>query len=186
MVQSRVTLCTSARRPIRPFTVWSVPLGGDHLNLPPFQGEPLSRSPWPETISDSGPIWVGTGAVGDSVGDRLGCASRAPSCSFFAIPIPLQCCVLQISLLHLFRNSRDTRRKALIKLTVKIFKKTSILYHCARQDRPRPASLEGSGRFSEVSCTSVRSWRHVCISGRAEAGADACRRLGRAATRRGE
>jgi hypothetical protein len=28
MVQSPVTLCTSARRPIRPFIVWGVPLGG--------------------------------------------------------------------------------------------------------------------------------------------------------------
>jgi phosphoketolase len=32
MVQSRVPRCTSARRPIQPFPVWSVTLGGDHLN----------------------------------------------------------------------------------------------------------------------------------------------------------
>jgi hypothetical protein len=38
MVQSRVTLCTSTRRPIRPFTVWNVPLGGDHLSHATFQG----------------------------------------------------------------------------------------------------------------------------------------------------
>ena len=51
---------------------------------------------------------------------------RAPSCSFFSIPIPLQCCVLQISLMHLFRNLRDFRRKSLIRITVKISKNTSI------------------------------------------------------------
>ncbi len=41
LVQSRVTLCTSGRRPIRPFTVWSVTLSGDHLNPASFQKVPI-------------------------------------------------------------------------------------------------------------------------------------------------
>jgi len=47
MVQSRVTLCMTARRPIRPFTVWSVPLVGDHLNQATFQegsSSPISKA----------------------------------------------------------------------------------------------------------------------------------------------
>jgi phosphoketolase len=44
MVQSRVTFCTSAQRPIRPCTVWSVPLGGDHLNYAIDRVSHLSRT----------------------------------------------------------------------------------------------------------------------------------------------